>query len=64
MNAYAEHLRGQLPLIGDTLAGGFQSLHDSPELPGCEALAECLRHAVSHVQRLAEAVRAGDPPTV
>lgn len=64
MNARADYLRAQLPAIGDSLAGAFQTLHDAPEPPGCEALAQRLRHATDHVLRLADAVLAGEPPTV
>lgn len=64
MNSKADYLRAQLPDIGDGLAGAFQTLHSDPEPSACEVLAERLRQASAHVLRLAEAIQAGDPPTL
>ena len=64
MSAVAEHLRSQLPDIGDGLAGAFVTLHNAPEPATCEHLAIRLQGAARHVLALAEAIKRCDPPVV
>lgn len=57
MSEMTEHLRMQLPEIGDGLAGAFNALHNAPESSSCEDLAIRLQGAARHVMRLREALQ-------
>ncbi|WP_223620588.1 hypothetical protein [Lysobacter sp. ESA13C] len=57
LNTAAEHLRVQLPDMGDGLAGAFVTLYNGPDAAACEMLAIRLQGAARHVMHLGELLR-------